>query len=189
MFADHTTLVQFLIEERRRHPSASGDLNGLILDVALACKAIANRVALGALGGVLGSADHTNVQGEVQQKLDVISNEHFLRATRVGWARRRNGVGGTGAALPAARAVPAREVSAGLRSPRRLVEYRHQPVRRQHLLHTAGTKPRDRPETGRLPAARLQAGVCRIRDLRPVDNARAERGYRRARIHPRSGAR
>jgi len=84
VFADHTTLVQFLIEERRRHPSASGDLNGLILDVALACKAIANRVALGALGGVLGSADHTNVHGEVQQKLDVISNEHFLRATEWG---------------------------------------------------------------------------------------------------------
>jgi fructose-1,6-bisphosphatase I/sedoheptulose-1,7-bisphosphatase len=81
MLADHTTLVQFLIEERRRHPGASGDLNGLILDVALACKAIANRVAVGALGGVLGSADHTNIQGEVQQKLDVLANEYFLRAT------------------------------------------------------------------------------------------------------------
>ena len=84
MFADHTTLVQFLIEERRRHPSASGDLNGLILDVALACKAIANRVALGALGGVLGSADQTNVQGDVQQKLDIIANDYFLRATQWG---------------------------------------------------------------------------------------------------------
>ena len=81
MLADHTTLVQFLIEERRSHPGASGDLNGLILDVALACKAIANRVAVGALDGVLGSADHTNVQGEVQQKLDVLANEYFLRAT------------------------------------------------------------------------------------------------------------
>lgn len=84
MFADHTTLVQFLIEERRRHPDASGDLNGLILNVALACKAIANRVAAGALAGVLGSADHTNVQGEVQQKLDVLANEDFLRATEWG---------------------------------------------------------------------------------------------------------
>ncbi len=81
MLTDHTTLVQFLIEERRRHPHASGDLNGLILNVALACKAIANRVAVGALGGVLGSAEHTNVQGEVQQKLDVLANEDFLRAT------------------------------------------------------------------------------------------------------------
>ncbi|OBC08897.1 fructose-bisphosphatase [Mycobacterium sp. 852013-50091_SCH5140682] len=81
MFADRTTLVQFLIEERRRHPHASGDLNGLILDVALACKAISNRVAVGALGGLLGSAEHTNVQGEVQQKLDVLANDYFLRAT------------------------------------------------------------------------------------------------------------
>lgn len=81
MLTDHTTLVQFLIEERRRHLGASGDLNGLILNVALACKAIANRVAVGALGGVLGSAGHTNVQGEVQQKLDVLANADFLHAT------------------------------------------------------------------------------------------------------------
>lgn len=84
MLADHTTLVQFLIEERRRHPDASGDLNGLILDVALACKAISKRVAAGALGEVLGSAEHTNVQGEVQQKLDVLANRYFLRATEWG---------------------------------------------------------------------------------------------------------
>jgi fructose-1,6-bisphosphatase I/sedoheptulose-1,7-bisphosphatase len=81
MLADRTTLVQFLIEERRRHPDASGDFNALILDVALACKAISNRVALGALGGVLGSIDNTNVQGEVQQRLDVLANDYFLRAT------------------------------------------------------------------------------------------------------------
>jgi fructose-1,6-bisphosphatase I / sedoheptulose-1,7-bisphosphatase len=81
MLADRTTLVQFLIEERRRHPDASGDFNALILDVALACKAISNRVALGALGGMLGSVDNTNVQGEVQQRLDVLANDYFLRAT------------------------------------------------------------------------------------------------------------
>ena len=90
MLADHTTLVQFLIEERRRHPQASGDLNGLILDVALACKAIANRVARGALGGALGSVDTTNVQGEVQQKLDVLANNYFLRATE--WSGRVAGM-------------------------------------------------------------------------------------------------
>lgn len=86
MLTDHTTLVQFLIEERRRHPSASGDLNRLILDVALACKAIANRVAVGALGDVLGSTEQTNVQGEVQQKLDVLANNYFLRGTEWGGA-------------------------------------------------------------------------------------------------------
>ena len=81
MLTERTTLVQFLIEERRRHPGASGELNSLILDVALACKAIANRVAVGALGGVLGSVDRINVQGETQQKLDVLANDYFLRTT------------------------------------------------------------------------------------------------------------
>ncbi|HEY5877499.1 MAG TPA: class 1 fructose-bisphosphatase [Nakamurella sp.] len=78
MLADHTTLGQFLIEERRRHPGAGGDLNSLILDVALACKMVANRVALGALRHTLG---RTNFHGEVQHKLDVIASNDFLRAT------------------------------------------------------------------------------------------------------------
>jgi fructose-1,6-bisphosphatase I/sedoheptulose-1,7-bisphosphatase len=84
-----STLTQFLIEERRRFPSASGDFNALILDVALACKAIARAVALGELGDTLG--DHAvhdggsiNVQGETQKPLDVLSNEVFIRRTE--WA-------------------------------------------------------------------------------------------------------
>lgn len=46
------TLTQFLIEERRRHPGATGELNGLILAVALACKAIAIRLGQGTVAGV-----------------------------------------------------------------------------------------------------------------------------------------
>lgn len=84
MLTNHTTLVRFLIEERQRHPGASGELNALILDVALACKSIANRVALGELGGAVGSAGAVNVQGEVQQKLDIIANDYFLRANEWG---------------------------------------------------------------------------------------------------------
>jgi len=81
-----STLTQFLIEERRRFPSASGDFNALILDVAIACKAIARAVALGALGGVLGEhaedqGGSVNVQGETQKKLDVLSNKVFIRRT------------------------------------------------------------------------------------------------------------
>ena len=33
------TLTRYLIEERRRFPDASGQLNALLLDVSLACKA------------------------------------------------------------------------------------------------------------------------------------------------------
>ena len=35
-----STLTQFLIEERRKFPDASGDFNALILDVALACNCL-----------------------------------------------------------------------------------------------------------------------------------------------------
>jgi fructose-1,6-bisphosphatase I/sedoheptulose-1,7-bisphosphatase len=75
------TLTQFLIQERRRFPQASGAFNGLVLGVALACKALSKRVSYGALGGLHGAAGtpgETNVQGEVQQKLDVVANDIFL---------------------------------------------------------------------------------------------------------------
>ena len=48
--SNRRTLTQYLIEQRRRFPGASGELNTLILDLALACKAIARSVAFGALG-------------------------------------------------------------------------------------------------------------------------------------------
>ena len=78
------TLTRYLIEQRRRFPQASGELNALILDVSLACKAIARIVSFGELGDSIGQAPQpvggsVNVQGEVQKPLDVLSNEIFLR--------------------------------------------------------------------------------------------------------------
>ena len=84
MLTERPTLTQFLTEERRRHPGSTADLDALILDVALACKAISQRIASGALAGVLGAAGATNVQGEQQQKLDVLANEIFLRTNEWG---------------------------------------------------------------------------------------------------------
>ena len=84
MLTDRTTLNQFLTEERRRYPDATGDFNSLINNVAVACKAIAKRVAYGAIDKVLGVAATTNSHGEVQQRLDVISNNLFLRANEWG---------------------------------------------------------------------------------------------------------
>ncbi len=78
------TLTQFLIEERRRAPGATGDLNALITNVSLACKAISRKVAYGALGGLLGSAANDSVQGEDQKHLDLFSNSVFLRANEWG---------------------------------------------------------------------------------------------------------
>jgi fructose-1,6-bisphosphatase I/sedoheptulose-1,7-bisphosphatase len=85
------TLTQFLIQERRRFPDASGEFNALILDIAMACKAIAKSVAFGELAGLHGNftgdssdSQTINVQGEVQKKLDVISNEVFIKMNE--WA-------------------------------------------------------------------------------------------------------
>jgi fructose-1,6-bisphosphatase I len=52
--------------------------------VARACKHIAIAVNKGALGDVLGSAGSENVQGEIQKKLDVISNEVLIEANEWG---------------------------------------------------------------------------------------------------------
>ena len=76
-------LVQFIIEEQRQ-VGASGDFTGLLTDVIMACKQIAHSVHKGELIGVLGSAGSENVQGETQKKLDVITNEIFIKSTEWG---------------------------------------------------------------------------------------------------------
>jgi fructose-1,6-bisphosphatase I len=78
------SLVQFIIEEQRAIPAATGDFTGLISDVIMACKQIAHDVNKGELIGVLGSAGSENVQGETQKKLDIITNEIFIKATEWG---------------------------------------------------------------------------------------------------------
>ena len=78
------SLVQFIIEEQRAIPSATGEFTGLISDIIMACKQIAHDVNKGELIGVLGSAGSENVQGETQKKLDIITNEIFIKATEWG---------------------------------------------------------------------------------------------------------
>jgi len=97
--SNRRTLTQYLIEQRRRFPQASGALNALILDVALASKAIARAVAFGELGDPMSrqlaaleqKQERINVQGEVQKPLDVVSNEIFIRTTE--WSGHLAGMG------------------------------------------------------------------------------------------------
>lgn len=79
-----TSLSRFLIEEQREKKQIPADLRLLIEVVARACKGIAIAIGKGAIAGVLGSAGSDNVQGEVQKKLDVISNEYLLEANEWG---------------------------------------------------------------------------------------------------------
>ena len=75
------TLTQYLIEQRRSHPAATGEFNELILAVAQACKQISKSVAHGALAGVGDELGNVNIQGEEQKALDVIANDVFIRTT------------------------------------------------------------------------------------------------------------
>jgi fructose-1,6-bisphosphatase I len=79
-----TTVTQFIIEEQRHIKGATGDFTSLLNDIVTACKVISNAVNKGALIGVMGSAQSENIQGETQKKLDVITNDIFIRSNE--WA-------------------------------------------------------------------------------------------------------
>jgi fructose-1,6-bisphosphatase I len=74
------SLTQFIIEQQRGLPDASGAFSSLLNNIVTACKEISHLVNRGNLVGVLGSAESENVQGEVQKKLDIISNDIMVNA-------------------------------------------------------------------------------------------------------------
>jgi len=78
------TLTRYLVEQQRLMQAITPEVRLLIETVARACKAISHAVGKGALGGVLGSLESENVQGEVQKKLDVLSNEILFEANEWG---------------------------------------------------------------------------------------------------------
>jgi len=82
--AGRISLTRYLVEQQREHGHIPAELRLLIEVVARACKHIAISVNKGALGEVLGSAHTENVQGEVQKKLDIISNEVLIEANEWG---------------------------------------------------------------------------------------------------------
>jgi fructose-1,6-bisphosphatase I len=78
------TLTRYTIESEHRNPGSTGDFSGLLNAVATAVKIISNQVNRGALVGAPGSAGAESVRGEVQKKLELISNEVMIDET--GWA-------------------------------------------------------------------------------------------------------
>ncbi len=71
------TLSQYLTEYERENPEKIG-LKAAIEDLAKACIRIMDLVGRGPLIGIHGAAGETNVQGEDQQKLDILSNQILL---------------------------------------------------------------------------------------------------------------
>lgn len=73
------TLQSHILQQQHRFPEASGTLSWILSALSISTKMIAARVRRARLEDVLGMAGADNVQGEAQQKLDVISNEILLR--------------------------------------------------------------------------------------------------------------
>ena len=78
------SLTRYLVEQQRVGGLIPSQLRLLLEVVARACKGISQAVNKGALGGVLGSAELENVQGEVQKKLDIIANDVLIEANEWG---------------------------------------------------------------------------------------------------------
>jgi len=76
----YLSLSQFL---QQKTGNLTTELAQVIETIANTCKTIDQALQKGALAGVLGSAQHENVQGEEQKKLDVISNDYLIDALKV----------------------------------------------------------------------------------------------------------
>ena len=82
--APKISLTRYLVEQQHNEGHIPAQLRLLLEVVARACKSISQAVNKGALGGVLGTAESENVQGEIQKKLDIIANEVLIEANEWG---------------------------------------------------------------------------------------------------------
>jgi fructose-1,6-bisphosphatase I len=73
------TIQSHILQQQARHPDATGDLSWILSAISISAKMIAAQVRRARLEDVLGSIGAQNVQGETQQKLDVIANDILLR--------------------------------------------------------------------------------------------------------------
>ena len=75
------TLNEFILDRQAEFPFASGELSRLLSDIAVAAKIVSRDVRkAGLVDHILGAHGNTNVQGEEQQKLDVVADEQFIKA-------------------------------------------------------------------------------------------------------------
>ncbi|WP_345270503.1 class 1 fructose-bisphosphatase [Nibrella viscosa] len=78
------TLDRYIMHKQSSFPFATGELSQLLRDIALAGKIIHREVNRAGLIDLTGGMGSQNVQGESQQKLDVIANIRFKRALKNG---------------------------------------------------------------------------------------------------------
>ena len=78
------TLDRFIMLSQSAFPYATGELSQLLRDIALAGKIINREINRAGLVDIAGGSGTENVQGENQQKLDMVANIRFIRALKNG---------------------------------------------------------------------------------------------------------
>jgi len=78
----NTNFKQYLVGAKPKGAAIPAGLQDLLLAVVNTCSTLSHEVAQGALIGLLGSAGSGNVQGEVQQKLDIIANDQLMEGVK-----------------------------------------------------------------------------------------------------------
>ena len=78
------TLDEFIIERQEDFRYSTGELSRLLNSILLAARVVSYKVNKAGLVDILGAAGNTNIQGEEQKKLDIITNDIMLAATSKG---------------------------------------------------------------------------------------------------------
>jgi fructose-1,6-bisphosphatase I len=77
------TLSEFIVERQSDFPFAKGELSRLLSAIRLAAKIVNREVnKAGLADDILGASGANNIQGEVQQKLDVYANTQMIAALK-----------------------------------------------------------------------------------------------------------
>jgi fructose-1,6-bisphosphatase I len=78
-----TTLAEFIVDRQADFKYSTGELSRLLTSIRLAAKFVNREVnKAGLVEEIIGAAGGENVQGEEQQKLDVVANKLFINAMR-----------------------------------------------------------------------------------------------------------
>ncbi|REF25835.1 D-fructose 1,6-bisphosphatase [Xenorhabdus cabanillasii] len=76
------TLGEFIVEKQHDFPHATGELTALLSAIKLGAKIIHRDINKAGLVDILGTSGVSNVQGEVQMKLDLYANEKLKAALK-----------------------------------------------------------------------------------------------------------
>jgi fructose-1,6-bisphosphatase I len=74
------TLGEFIIDKQAHYPDATGELSSIFASLRLASKVVHREINKAGLADITGAVGNENIQGEQQQKLDVIANDKFKAA-------------------------------------------------------------------------------------------------------------